>query len=84
MSAPGLYTRLLATEVSGNLPGDVGVIPTFDPSNEAAAAALARDTRMVPLFRDLALTGTPQEALRRPSRPRPPSRSPRIRAGIVV
>ncbi len=61
VSAPGLYPRLLATEASGNLPGDLTLIPTFDPSNEAAAAALSRDPRMVPLFRDLALTGSPQE-----------------------
>lgn len=61
VSAPRLYARLLATRASGDLPGDFSVIPTFDPANETAAAALAHDERLVPLFRDLALTGVPQE-----------------------
>jgi hypothetical protein len=37
------------------------MIPTFDSSNEGAAAALAHDPRLVPLVRDIALTGVPQE-----------------------
>jgi hypothetical protein len=59
--APKLYTRLLATKASGGLPGDLGLVPTFDASNEAAATALASDPRLVPLFRDVALRGMPQE-----------------------
>ena len=61
VAAPKLYTRLLATKASGGLPGDFQLIPTFDATNEAAAAALAHDPRLVPLFRDVALTGVPQE-----------------------
>jgi len=61
ISSPPLYTRLLASKAAGDLPGDVGIVPTFDSSNEAAAAALARDPRLVPMFRDLALVGVPQE-----------------------
>jgi hypothetical protein len=61
VSAPRLFARLLATEASGDLPGDFTVVPTFDPANEAAASALARDARLVPLFRDLALVGLPEE-----------------------
>ncbi len=61
VSAPRLYARLLATEATGDLPGDLALIPTFDPSNEGAADALARDPRLVPLFRDIVLTGAPGE-----------------------
>jgi hypothetical protein len=61
VSEPRLYARLLATEATGDLPGDLGLIPTFDPSNEAAASALARDARLVPLFRDIVLSGAPTE-----------------------
>jgi hypothetical protein len=61
ISAPRLYTRLLATRASGDFPADLALIPTFDPANEASAAALAHDPRLVPLFRDLALTGIPEE-----------------------
>ena len=61
VSSPRLYERLLATRASGDLPGDLSLLPTFDPKNEASASALARDARLVPLFRDIALTGVPQE-----------------------
>jgi hypothetical protein len=61
VSSPDLYARLLATRASGGLPGDLRVVPTFDAANEASAAALAHDARLVPLFRDMALTGVPQE-----------------------
>ncbi len=61
VSAPRLYSRLLATEATGALPDDLLLLPTFDPSSEASASALARDPRLVPLFRDIALTGVPQE-----------------------
>jgi hypothetical protein len=60
-STPRLYSRLLATKASGALPRDFSLIPTFDASNEASAAALAHDPRLVPLFRDLALTRMPEE-----------------------
>jgi hypothetical protein len=59
--SPRLYTRVLATLVMGDLPGDVGVLPTFDAKNEASAVALSHDLALVPLFRDIALVGTPQE-----------------------
>jgi len=61
VSAPRLYARLLAAKASGELPADFTVIPTFDPSNEASASALIRDPRLVPLFRDMALSGIPEE-----------------------
>jgi hypothetical protein len=61
VSSPKLYARLLATKASGALPGDLQMLPAFDPANEASAAALAHDPRLVPLFRDLALTAVPQE-----------------------
>jgi hypothetical protein len=61
VSTPALYTRWLATEVTGDLPGDLTLLPSFDPSHPRAAEALAHDGRLVPLLRDLALHGTPQE-----------------------
>ena len=61
VSSPRLYLRLLATEAGGQIPIDMGLLPTFDPSNEAAARALSRDARFVPLFRDLLIFGAPAE-----------------------
>ena len=61
VSSPRLYARALATLVMGDLPGDIGVLPTFDAKNEASAIALSHDARLIPLFRDIALVGAPQE-----------------------
>jgi len=61
VSAPRLYARFLAVRASGRFPGDLTVLPTFDPKNETSARALAHDEALVPLFRDLALVGVPQE-----------------------
>jgi hypothetical protein len=61
LPSPRLYARVLATLVMGDLPGDIGVLPTFDAKNEASAIALSHDLALVPLFRDIALVGTPQE-----------------------
>jgi len=61
VSSPLLYERLLATKASGGFPGDLRMLPAFDPANTASARALAQDSQLVPLFRDLALTGIPQE-----------------------
>jgi hypothetical protein len=61
ISSPALYERLLATAVAGSLPPDLELLPTYDPSLPVAARALTRDPRLVPLFRDLALQGSPQE-----------------------
>lgn len=58
---PSLYTRIVASKAAGTLPGDIQLLPLFDPTTEAAAAALSHDPELVSLFRDLALAGSPQE-----------------------
>jgi hypothetical protein len=58
---PRLARRAAAAEAEGSLRGDLAVIPVGAPG-VAAARVLATDPALVPLWRDLALTGTPSEA----------------------
>jgi hypothetical protein len=57
---PRLWRRATAARATGSLRGDIAVIPTF-PHGPPAARALARDVELVPLWRDLELSGAPTE-----------------------
>jgi hypothetical protein len=57
----GLYARAVASRATGELRGDLSLVPLFDIAGPSAARELARDVRLYPLWRDLALTGAPRE-----------------------
>jgi hypothetical protein len=56
----GLWRRASAARATGSLRDDVTIVPTF-AHGRLAAPYLARDPAMVPLWRDLALSGAPSE-----------------------
>lgn len=57
----GFYARAVASRATGELRGDLSLVPLFDIAGPSAARELARDARLYPLWRDLALTGAPRE-----------------------
>jgi hypothetical protein len=57
---PRLWRRAAAARATGSLRGDIAVIPTF-ARGPSAARVLARDVELVPLWRDLELSGAPTE-----------------------
>lgn len=56
-----IWRRALSARATGALRGDVGVVPTF-ARGVLAGRFLSRDAALVPLWRDLALSGAPTEA----------------------
>jgi hypothetical protein len=55
-----IWRRASAARATGSLRGDIAVVPTF-AHGALAARFLARDAAMVPLWRDLVLSGAPSE-----------------------
>jgi hypothetical protein len=55
-----IWRRATAARATGSLRGDIAVVPTF-AHGALAARFLARDAAMVPLWRDLVLSGAPTE-----------------------
>ncbi len=67
-----LYTRAIASRATGELRGDLSLVPMFDVAGPASLREVARDVHLEPLWRDLVLEGTPREwALSRVSGGRP-------------
>ncbi len=58
---PGLYARAVASRATGELRGDLTLVPLFDVAGRPAERALGRDAHVYPLWRDLVLTGAPRE-----------------------
>jgi hypothetical protein len=58
---PRIYARSLAARARGALRGDVAVVPAY-AHGALARRVLARDAELVPMWRDLELTGIPSEA----------------------
>jgi hypothetical protein len=61
VSHPDVATHLLALRARGLLRGDVAIVPTFGHAGPIALAELAREPRLAPFYRDLALGTAPQE-----------------------
>jgi hypothetical protein len=57
----GLYARAVASRATGELRGDLSLVPMFDVESPVAQRELARDAHLYPLWRDLVLTGAPRE-----------------------
>jgi hypothetical protein len=57
---PRLWRRASAARATGSLRGDIAVIPTWS-HGPSATRVLARDVELVPLWRDLELSGAPTE-----------------------
>jgi hypothetical protein len=57
----GLYARAVASRATGELRGDLSLVPLFDVAGPAAQRELVRDAHLHSLWRDLVLTGAPQE-----------------------
>ena len=55
-----IWWRAQAARATGSLRGDIAAVPTF-AHGALAARFLARDAGLVPLWRDLALSGAPSE-----------------------
>jgi hypothetical protein len=55
-----IWRRASAARATGALRGDIAVVPTF-AHGTLAARFLSRDAALVPLWRDLALSGAPTE-----------------------
>jgi hypothetical protein len=55
-----IWRRASAARAIGSLRGDIAVVPTF-AHGTLAARFLSRDAALVPLWRDLALSGAPTE-----------------------
>jgi hypothetical protein len=55
-----IWRRASAARATGSLRGDIAVVPTF-AHGSLAARFLSRDAALVPLWRDLALSGAPSE-----------------------
>lgn len=55
-----LWRRAAAARATGSLRGDIAVVPTF-AHGPPAARVLARGVELVPLWRDLELSGAPTE-----------------------
>jgi hypothetical protein len=55
-----IWRRASAARATGSLRGDIAVVPTF-AHGALAARFLSRDESLVPLWRDLALSGAPAE-----------------------
>jgi hypothetical protein len=55
-----IWRRASAARATGSLRGDIAVVPTF-AHGSLAARFLSRDAELVPLWRDLALSGAPSE-----------------------
>ena len=60
VTSPRVWRRASAARATGSLRGDLAIVPTF-ARGALAARFLARDPALVPLWRDLALTGSPTE-----------------------
>lgn len=60
VSRPRLLTRMTAARISGDLPGDLLVAPTFDIGGVRAKYALANEPKLTAIYRDFVL-GTPPE-----------------------
>jgi hypothetical protein len=57
---PRVWRRAAAARATGSLRGDIVVVPTFG-RGALAARFLSHDAALVPLWRDLALSGAPSE-----------------------
>jgi hypothetical protein len=57
----GLYARALASRATGELRGDLSLVPMFGIASSAAEGELTRDEHLYPLWRDLVLAGAPRE-----------------------
>jgi hypothetical protein len=60
VTSPRLWHRTAAARATGSIRGDLAIVPTFARGG-LAARFLSRDPALVPLWRDLALNGTPTE-----------------------
>jgi hypothetical protein len=56
-----LHMRALASRATGELRGDLTLVPMFDIGGPVAERELARDPHLQPLWRDLLLDGRPGE-----------------------
>lgn len=57
-----LYLRIRAAELSGEGRPDIVFLPLFDLQSREASRAWEQSPRLLPLFRDFALTGAPEES----------------------
>ena len=61
VSQPAVMKRLLAARASGELRGDLAVVPTFDLAGTVAREELAREPKLASYWRDMALSSEPEE-----------------------
>ena len=61
LNDPRLLPRLLASRASGELRGDLVVVPTFDLGGSLASRELVREPKLGPFWRDMALSNVPDE-----------------------
>lgn len=61
-SSPATMRRIAAARATGEMRGDLLVVPTYAPSGRLARRALVAEPKLAPLFRDVAL-GSPVEEL---------------------
>jgi hypothetical protein len=58
---PRVETRLYAARATGELRGDLALVPLFDLGGHGALRELARDPKLAPIWRDAALLGAEEE-----------------------
>jgi hypothetical protein len=58
---PQVELRLYAERGAGELRGDLALVPLFDLGGRGAARELARDPKLMPIWRDAALVGAEEE-----------------------
>jgi hypothetical protein len=59
---PRVETRLYAARATGELRGDLALVPLFDLAGRGAMRELGRDPKLTPIWRDAALLGAEEEA----------------------
>ncbi len=61
VSHPSLSRRIAAARATGEMRGDILVVPSGDPRSRVATRALATEPKLAPLYRDLVLGSPPEE-----------------------
>jgi hypothetical protein len=81
-----LFTRALASRATGELRGDLTLVPTFDLASRDAERELTDDPNLAPVWRDLVLYGAPRErtlSAAASSRPLAMALEPGLEKGIL-
>ena len=61
VSEPSTMRRIAASRATGQMRGDLVVVPTFAMPSRATDRALKAEPKLAPLYRDVALGSTPEE-----------------------